>query len=296
MQSLIFALAYGSMYSLLALAIGIISSTTGIINFAHGSVVMVATMTAYRSLLLGVPYLGAVLIGMVTAMVLNLILYKTCVERLGNLQTNIGWIITLFGASLLIDNLSRIIFGLNTNSFPRLFNDVRVELFGANIYLHEIAMVVIAAAIGIAYQAMSSKTKVGRAMRAVSIQPQTARLMGINSDFIIMLSFSLSGVMAAITGCLIAPYTKVSYLMTASVGLKGFAAAMIGGFGNTTGAFVGGIALGIMEQLLSLAGVPPTLLNAFSFIFMIVVLIFLPGGLINAKFLRFTHRTKAKNV
>ena len=143
---------------------------------------------------------------------------------------------------------------------------------------------------------MSSRTKIGRALRAVSVQPKTARLMGINSDFIIMLSFALSGIVAAITGCLIAPYTKVSYLMTASVGLKGFAAAMIGGFGNTAGAFVGGIALGVMEQLLSLAGVPPTLLNAFSFIFMIVVLIFLPGGLIHAKFLRFARRNKTKKV
>ena len=88
MQSLIFALAYGSMYSLLALAIGIVSSTTGIINFAHGSVVMVATMMAYRSLLLGVPYLGAVAIGMLTAMILNFILYKCCVERLGDLHTD----------------------------------------------------------------------------------------------------------------------------------------------------------------------------------------------------------------
>ena len=157
-------------------------------------------------------------------------------------------------------------------------------------------MIVIAAAIGIAYQMMSSRTKIGRALRAVSVQPKTARLMGINSDFIIMLSFALSGIVAAITGCLIAPYTKVSYLMTASVGLKGFAAAMIGGFGNTAGAFVGGIALGVMEQLLSLAGVPPTLLNAFSFIFMIVVLIFLPGGLIHAKFLRFARRNKTKKV
>ena len=69
---------------------------------------------------------------------------------------------------------------------------------------------------------------------------------------------------------------------------------MIGGFGNTAGAFVGGIALGIMEQLLSLAGVPPTLLNAFSFIFMIVVLIFLPGGLINARHMHLSRRKKAK--
>lgn len=296
MQSLVFALAYGSMYSLLALAIGIISSTTGIVNFAHGSVVMVATMTAYRSLLAGVPYLGAVAIGMGVAIVLNFLIYKCCVERLGDLHTNIGWIITLFGAGLLIDNLARIIFGLNVNSFPRLFNDARINFFGANIYLHEVAMIVIAAVIGIAYQMMCTKTKVGRALRAVSIQPQTARLMGIDSDLMIMLAFSLSGVVAAITGCLIAPYTKVSYVMTSSVAMKGFAAAMIGGFGNTAGAFVGGLALGILEQLLTFAGVPPTLINASSFIVMIIVLIFLPGGLINAKYVRLARRKKAKKV
>jgi branched-chain amino acid transport system permease protein len=296
MQYLIFGLAYGSMYALLALAIGIIVSTTYIINFSYSSVVMIGAMVAYWCIgVYHLPYLVGLLAGIVVNIVLSIIIYKLCVERLGNLQKNIGWIITLFGASLILDNVARMLFGLQANAFPFLFGGQRIFILGANIYIHEMLMILIAAAIGISYQVMCSKTKIGRALRAVSIKPQAAKLMGINSNFIIILSFALAGVVSAIAGCLIAPYTYASYMMTSSIGMKGFAAALIGGFGNTKGAFIGGIALGLIEQLLTFLRVPPGLLSTFSFIIMILVIIFLPGGIVNAKIFQ-RSRIKAEKV
>ena len=296
MQYLIFGLAYGSMYALLALAIGIIVSTTYIINFSYSSVVMTGAMVAYWCIgVYHLPYLVGLLAGIVVNIVLSIIIYKLCVERLGNLHKNIGWIITLFGASLILDNVARMLFGLQANAFPFLFGGQRIFILGANIYIHEMLMILIAAVIGISYQMMCSKTKIGRALRAVSIKPQAAKLMGINSNFIIILSFALAGVVSAIAGCLIAPYTYASYMMTSSIGMKGFAAALIGGFGNTKGAFIGGIALGLIEQLLTFLRVPPGLLSTFSFIIMILVIIFLPGGIVNAKIFQ-RSRIKAEKV
>ncbi|MDR7855331.1 branched-chain amino acid ABC transporter permease [Tissierella sp.] len=292
MQTLIFALAYGSMYALLALAINIVVSTTYIINFAHASIVMTGAMVAYWCIgVYQLPYFVGLLAGILVNIVLSIIIYKLCVEKLGNLHNNIGWIITLFGASLILDNVARMIFGLQANAFPYLFGGQRIIIFGANIYIHEIVMILIAAAIGISYQMMCNGTKIGRALRAVSVKPEAAKLMGIDSNFMIIISFALAGAVAAIAGCLIAPYTYASYMMTSSIGLKGFAAALIGGIGNTKGAFLGGIALGLIEQLLSILGVPPSFLNSFSFIIMILVIVFLPGGIVNA---RIFNRSKIK--
>ena len=284
MQQIVFALAYGSIYSLLALAIGIVLSTTAIIHFAHASVVTVGAMVAFWVIgIYQLPYFVGLAAAIAVNVALSILIYKLCVERLGNLRTNIGWIITLFGATLIIDNVARMRFGLQAQPFPFLFGGARIYVLGANIFLHEIVMVLVAASIGIFYQIMCNRTKVGRALRAVSIRPETANLMGINSKSIIILSFAIAGAVAAIAGVLIAPYTFVSFAMTSRIGLQGFAAALIGGIGNTKGAFIGGLSLGAMEQLLTAFRVPPLFLNMFSFIIMIIVIIFLPGGIVSAK-------------
>jgi branched-chain amino acid transport system permease protein len=296
MQTLIFGLAYGSMYALLALALGVIFSTTYIIYFAHASVVMIGALAAHWCIVFNeLPYLAGLGAGIAVNIVLSIAIYKLCVERLGNLQKNVGWIITLFGASLIIENVARMIFGLQANHFPYLFDGARIYIFGANIYVHEIIMILVAVTIGVSYQMMCNRTKIGRALRAVSSKPEAAKLMGINSNFVIMLSFALAGTVAAIAGCLIAPYTYASYRMTSSIGIKGFAAALIGGFGNTGGAFIGGITLGLIEQLLTVLGVPPTLINTFSFMIMILAIVFMPGGVVNAKIFK-RNRAEAEKV
>jgi branched-chain amino acid transport system permease protein len=279
----------------MALALDIIATSTGIINFAHASAIMVGAMVAYWSFTIWhLPFAVAVIMGIGASILLNIIIYFACLRGLGNLKKDIGWIITLFGGAIIIENLARMIYGMQVNNFPFLFNGLRINFLGANIYLHEIIMIVVAAAIGVAYQTMATKTKLGRALRAVSVMPDTAALMGINSRSMILFAFALSGAVAAITGCLVAPYTYVSFVMTGSIGLKGYAAALIGGFGNTKGAFVGGITLGLIEQLITVLGAPPAFLNSFSFIVMILVVVFLPGGVINAKIFR--RKPKAKEV
>ena len=283
MQNLIFALANGSLYALMALAIGMVFSTTGIINFCHASVIMLAAMTSYWCVAFyDMPRILAVLIAVLINAAVNMILYKTCVEKLGDLSGNIGWIVTLFGASIIIDNFARMYFGTEPQAYPYLFDGKLIRIAGAGIMLHEIMMIVIALVIGILYQLLIQKTRFGRAVRAVSFKLGTARLMGIKSEQTVLLCFALAGVVAAISGMLIAPITFASYNMMTGIGLKGFAAALIGGLGNTSGAFIGGITLGVIEMLAGMF-IPAAYKDAISFFVMIIVIIFLPGGILNAK-------------
>ena len=173
------------------------------------------------------------------------------------------------------------VFGSEVYPFPYLFNSARITIGETSILWHEILMFVIAIIIGIVYQTIVNRTRFGRALRAVAWKPDTALLMGINSTAIIISCFAISGAIAAVAATLLAPVTYASFSMTASVGLKGYAATLIGGLGNTKGAIVGGFLLGIVESILGLF-ISAAMRDAVSFIIMILVIIFLPGGILSA--------------
>ena len=291
LQTLVFGLSIGAIYALMALAIGMIYSTTRILNFCHASIIMTGAMVAYYCIgVYNMPYLVGVGIAIVVNILINIAVYFASLKGLGDLLSNVNWIITLFGMSIVLNNLARIVFGANQNPFPYLFNGASIKVGDATILWHEIFCIVFAIVIGVAYQLLCQKTKFGRALRAVSFKPQTAKLMGINSNLIIQFCFMLAAVVAAIGGVLIAPTTFASFSMTTTIGLKGYAAALIGGLGDTKGAFVGGFLLGLVECIVTLF-LPAGLKDAISFIIMIMVIIFLPGGVLSAKI--FTHGRSA---
>ena len=282
MQQLIFGLANGSIYALMALAIGMVSSTTGIVNFAYASVVMMGAMVSWWMMVIyDFNYLPALIVAIVVSIVLNIVVYETCVKKLGNLLDNVAWIITLFGASIIMDNVARMIFGTEPQAFPYLFEGKMIPILDANIMLHELMMITVAIVIGVVYQTVIQKTRFGRAVRAVAFKPSTAELMGIKSEKIILSCFAMAGAVSAIGGVLIAPITFASYTMTMSISLKGFAAAVLGGFGDTKGAFVGGLILGLIESFIAVF-IPAGIKDSISFVIMIIVIIFLPGGIMSA--------------
>ena len=291
LQTLVFGLSIGAIYAFMALALGMIYSTTQILNFCHATVIMIGAMVAYYCIgVFGMPYLVGVLIAIAVNATINIIVYYACLKGVGDFLSNINWIITLFGMSIVLNNVSRIVFGANQNPFPYLFNGASVKIGNATILWHEIFCIVFAIVIGVIYQQICQKTKFGRALRAVSVKPQTAKLMGINSNLIIQICFIMSAAVAAFGGVLIAPTTFASFSMTSSIGLKGYAAALIGGLGNTKGAFIGGFMLGLIECIVTLF-IPAGLKDAVSFVIMIIVIIFLPGGVLSAKI--FTHGNSA---
>lgn len=282
LQNIIFACANGSIYALMALAIGMIYSTTGISNFAHAAVVMLGALTSNVFIMrMGMPIFISIVLAVCINILVNIVIYKACVEQVGDLQKNTAWIVTLFGASILIENIARMWFGTEPQVYPYLFDGKQINVLNANIKLHEIMMIVIALTIGIIYQMVIQKSKFGRAVRAVSYNPSTARLMGIKSNRIVLTCFALSGTVAAIAGSLIAPITFAGYTMTSTIGIKGFAAALLGGLGNTLGAFIGGIIIGLVEMVVGIT-LSASFKDAASFLIMIIVIIFLPGGVLGA--------------
>jgi branched-chain amino acid transport system permease protein len=295
MQTLIFGLSQGAIYALMALAIGIVNSTTQIINFAHDAVVMLGAMITFWMIsVYHMPYAEALVVGIIVTVIVNVLIYELSVKGLGDLTKNMNWIISLFGVSILIDNIARMVFGTEPQAFPYLFQGKYVHFLGANIMIHELIMIGSAIAIGIVYELICRKTKFGRAIRAVAYRPGTSQLMGIHSGRIIIACFVIAGIVAAWAGAMIAPITFASYDMTETIGIKGFAAAVLGGLGDTKGAFVGGFLLGVIECIVTLF-LPSGIKDAISFIIMIIVLIFLPGGILSAKI--FTHgRGSAEKV
>lgn len=295
MQTLIFGLTFGGIYALMSLAINVIYSTTRIMNFAHATVITFAAMLMrHLCVISGLPLLAALAITIVATMVLNLIIYKICVEPCGDLMKNNIWIITTFGLGHILENSCRMIFGTETYPFPYLFDGAKITIGNTSILWHEILMFAVGILIGIAYQTMVNKTRFGRSLRAVAWKPDTALLMGINSNSVIMICFAISGSIAAIAAMLLAPVTYVSFNMTANIGLKAYAATLIGGLGNTKGAIIGGFALGILEAILGIF-VSAAMRDAVSFVVMIFVIIFLPGGVMSAKVFN-SGRSSAEKV
>lgn len=281
-QVLVFGLSMGAIYALMALAIGMIYSTSRILNFCHASIIMIGAMVSYYAMAnYNINYICGLIISIVVNIILQIAIYFICIKGLKNLQSNTNWIITLFGMSVLLNNGARLIFGANQAPFPYLFGGKAVTIGHTNILWHEIFTIAFVILIGILYELFCSRTKYGRALRAVSYKPETAKLMGINSEMVMLVCFMGAGVLASIGGVLISPTTFVSYTMTSTIGLKGYAAALIGGIGNTKGAFIGGFLLGLIECIITLF-IPATLKDAASFLIMIIVIIFLPGGILSA--------------
>ena len=283
MQTLIFGLTFGGIYALMSLAINVIYSTTRIMNFAHAMVITFSAMLMrHLHMIMGMPLGLSLLITISATMILNLVTYKICIEPCGDLMKNNIWVITTFGINHILENSCRIVFGTETYPFPYLFNGAKVTIGGTGILWHEILMFAVAIVIGIAYQTMMNRTRFGRSLRAVAWKPDTALLMGINSKAVIMICFAISGAIAAVAAMLLAPVTYVSFNMTANIGLKAYAATLIGGLGNTKGALIGGFILGIIECILG-TFVSAAMRDAITFVIMILVIIFLPGGVMSAK-------------
>jgi branched-chain amino acid transport system permease protein len=176
-----------------------------------------------------------------------------------------------------------VVFGAEPKFFPELFKKRNIELFGgASINTADIAVLVIAFALMVGLQLVVFRTKTGRAMRAVSFNLNSAKLMGINTDRIIAFTFALGSAMAAAAGVLVAiRIPRIDPLMGILVGLKAFVAAVLGGIGNIPGAVLGGFLIGITETMV-VGYLSPTYKDAVAFAILILILLFRPSGLLGS--------------
>lgn len=312
LQQLINGISLGAIYSLIALGYTMVYGVLKLINFAHGDVYMVGAFMGYY-LANGLGVRGAQMLGqgadgliargllgsgtmepsLVTALVVMLLAMAICaalgviIERFAyrpvRKYSRLTALITAIGVSLLLENGGQVVFGADPKFFPELFKKRNIDLFGgASINSADIIVLVIALVLMIGLQLVVFRTKTGRAMRAVSFNLQSAKLMGINTDRIIMFTFALGSALAAAAGVLVAiRIPRIDPLMGILVGLKAFVAAVLGGIGNIPGAVLGGLLIGITETMV-VGYLSPTYKDAVAFAILILILLFRPSGLLGS--------------
>lgn len=292
-QQLINGLTIGSIYALIALGYTMVYGILRLINFAHGDIYMVGAYAGFMIAVklgfaanpsmvgLGVTLIGTMVIAALIGMAIERFAYRP-VRKYSRMTT----LITAIGMSLLLENLFVVIFSPTPRSFPTLMTNKNYTLFGnAAISKTQLLIFVVSVALMILLQWIVYRTRVGTAMRAVSFNINSAKLMGINTNFIIAFTFALGSALAAAAGVLTAQYNpKIEPLMGILTGLKAFVAAVLGGIGNIPGAVLGGLLIGAAETLVvgygQNIGIPSTYRDAVAFAILILVLLFRPSGLL----------------
>jgi len=297
-QQIINGLVQGSVYALVALGYTMVYGILGLINFAHGEVVMIGAMLALSSLTVllgwGVPPLPAFLFSMVIAMAGCMALGYS-IERVAyrplRHAPRLAPLITAIGVSIVLQNLAMMTWGREYHAFPQLITNETHNLGGAIISDIQIAIFAIALAIMVGLLLLVHRTRLGRAMRAVAENQYAAQLMGVDINRVISITFMLGSALAAVAGLMVsANYGLAHYYMGFILGLKAFTAAVLGGIGNLRGAMLGGLLLGLIESLgagyigdLTGGFMGSNYQDVFAFFVLIAVLVFRPSGLLGER-------------
>jgi len=282
MQQLINGITLGSIYALISLGYTMVYGIIKLINFAHGDIFMVGAYIAYLSVTyLKLGLIPSLIVSMIFCSILGMLIEKFAYKPLRN-SPRISALITAIGVSLLLENLMQIIMGADSRVFPRLVAEKNYHLFQGRIVVNnkQIYLLIITVLLMIILNFVVKKTKIGKAMRAVSQDMDAARLMGINVDTTISYTFAIGSALAAAAGVLVGLYyNTINPLMGVLPGLKAFIAAVFGGIGIIPGAMLGGFSLGIIETLVS--GYSSSMYkDAVAFALLILILIIKPSGLL----------------
>ncbi|MBJ7473626.1 MAG: hypothetical protein RL373_986 [Pseudomonadota bacterium] len=302
LQQILNGLVLGSIYALIALGYTMVYGVLGIINFAHGEVLMFGALIALvviKNLLAFFPTIPlwlilvvALLVAMSGCAVLSFYIEKIAYRPLRNAPRLVP-LISAIGMSILLQTIAMIIWGRTPLNFPQLLPEQSLAIFGtgALVTVKELIIMLTALIVMVALLFLVKKTRFGRAIRATAENPQVAGLMGVNTTRVISYTFILGGTLAALAGVMIASnYGSAHFYMGFMPGLKAFTAAVLGGIGNIPGAMLGGLLLGIIEALG--AGYIGTLSGGifgsnyqdiFAFLVLIMVLVFRPSGILGEK-------------
>ena len=257
LQQVINGLVQGSIYALVALGYTMVYGIMGLINFAHGEVVMIGTLitisVAGGLLKAGLPVLVAGPVG-VAAAVLACMLLGWSLERVAyrplRHAPRLTPLITAIGMSIVLQNLAMIIWGRNYLTFPPLLPKLNFEVAGAHFTAIQALIVLVSALTMAGLLLLVYRTRLGMAMRATAQNPAVASLMGVNSNRVIAAAFVIGSALGALAGVMVGTYYEIAhYQMGFMLGLKAFTAAVLGGIGNLAGAMLGGVLLGIIEAL-----------------------------------------------
>ncbi len=291
LQHFLNGLTLGGIYALIALGYTMVYGILKFINFAHGEILMVGAyvgMFAFDFLRGDMPYgplmMVVFFIAMIIAMFISALLGMT-IEKIAykplRKATRLAPLLSAIGVSFILSNLAAFIWGTKSRKFSYPFDNTSFDVGGVAITPHQILVVIVSFVLMIALKLYVDKTRMGKAMRATSLDQDVAALMGIDVNRVISLTFAIGSGLAATAGILVALDFKVYPTMGAMAGLKAFVAAVVGGIGNITGAMIGGILLGLLETFGVVAlGIPQGLKDTIAFGILIVILLVKPEGLL----------------
>jgi branched-chain amino acid transport system permease protein len=275
---LLSGLTVGFVYALVGMGFTVIYNSSGIINFAQGEFVMAGGMVMVFLLAGGVPMAPAFGLAIIVTAILGIALWKLI--DLSRDSSQVSLIILTLGYGIFLRGLTEVVLDKELHTMPSFVGDGAFEVFGAILSYQALLIIIVSVAIVIALYLFFKKTKTGKAMIATSNNIEAARLMGINIRTILMLNFAIAAAIAAIGGILLTPIASTNYEIGIMLGLKGFAAAIIGGLSNPFGAVLGGLILGIIEALVA-GYISSEYKDAVGFIIMLLILFVRPGGIFN---------------
>ena len=279
---LINGISLGSVYAIIALGYTMVYGIAKMLNFAHGDVIMVGAYISFCvTQYLGMPAIVSVVAAMFVCTVLGMLIERLAYKPLRN-APKLAVLITAIGVSYFLQNSAQLIWGSNPKSFNSAVNLGSIRLFDGALLISDEAIVTVlcCVVIMIALTMFTSRTKMGKAMRAVSEDKGAAQLMGVDVNFTISITFAIGSALAAIAGVLLCSAYPVLQPTTGSMpGIKAFTAAVFGGIGSIPGAFLGGILLGIIE-IFAKAYISTQMSDAVVFAVLIIVLLVKPAGLL----------------
>jgi branched-chain amino acid transport system permease protein len=287
MQQMLNGFSLGSMYALVAIGYTMVYGVLRLINFAHGDILMVGAFLGFFGIaVLGLPFYAAVILAVAGSALLGVMIDKIAYKPLRE-APRISLLITAIGVSFFLENAFNVFFGGVPRAFPVPdFTEQIIKIGGlifsvASVMVPAVTLVLLGGILLILF-----KTKYGMAIRALAFDAQTVNLMGIDANRIFAVVFALGSALAAVGGIFWAlNYPTVEPMMGVLIGLKAFAAAVVGGIGSVTGAVLGGFIIGFTEVVViafwpELGGYK----DAFAFVFLILVLLFKPTGILGYDF------------
>jgi branched-chain amino acid transport system permease protein len=283
LQQMVNGIALGSIYALIALGYTMVYGIVRLINFAHGDILMLGAFAGFfvlvGSAVTPLTFILSFPVAMIVCAVIGIVIERTCYKPLRN-APRINVLITAIGVSLFLENGARVFPFIGPN--PRQFPTLKTVTHGfSNVGISRIQIIVFLVSIGlmVLLNYIVNRTKMGKAMRAVSFDKGAAYLMGINVDWVISFTFALGAALAAAAGILFSSaYPQVEPYMGIMPGLKAFVAAVLGGIGSIPGAMVGGFIMGIAETLTK-GFISSQLGDAIVFGILIIILVVRPAGI-----------------
>ena len=279
---LINGLTQGSIYALIAIGFVIIFGTMNLVTFAHGEVYMIGAFTGYWALsIMHLPWYIALTMGMAAAWVLGYFIEKIAFRPLRAAGHMPPLLITI-GLSIILKDLAMIFLGAENRPVPSIYGET-IQIAGFQISILQLLILGLAGLLIVVLRLVIQGTKIGRAMRATAQDHEAAYAMGVNINRIFSISFSLASCLGGAAGVMVGIYYNAVYpVMGDTAGLKGFAACIFGGLTSIPGAILGGLIIGVVENL-TVQFIASGYRDIVAFIVLVIVLVFRPQGILGRK-------------